>query len=476
MTFNSLVFVVYFAVVLLVYYRLSLRAQNIWLLLVSYFFYGYWDWRFCLLIAFTTLVDYFAALRMCRPGANKNRWLLVSVSMNLTVLGFFKYFGFFVDSAQVASQALGLPFDRPSLQVILPVGISFYTFQSIAYTVDVRRGLVQPVRDFIDFALFVVFFPQLVAGPIERADRMLPQFENPRKVDASNWSSGLSLILHGLFMKIVIADSAAPFVQRCFAFPGIYSSLGLLIGVYLFALQIYADFSGYSSMARGVARLLGFELRSNFEQPYFSTSITEFWRRWHISLSHWLRDYLYIPLGGNRLGTRRTYINLMLTMLLGGLWHGASWTFVIWGALHGLYLSAHKWYVSRQAKHRAIGGSPLLRNVGGALLTFHLVCLAWIFFRAPSLAAAWEYLGAMLSLRGPLLDFQNPGKVLEPGFVLALMSAAVIWLDWPVQRSGNHDILQTRHWLMRGAAYSALAAAILLFGGDDEVAFIYFQF
>jgi alginate O-acetyltransferase complex protein AlgI len=474
--FNSLDFAVYLLVVLVVYYRLPLRAQNVWLLVVSYFFYGYWDWRFCLLIAFSTLVDYVTALRMHRPGANKNRWLLVSVLSNLSILAFFKYFGFFVDSVQSALQALGWHVGRPALEVILPVGISFYTFQSIAYTVDVWRGELKPVRSLVDFALYVIFFPQLVAGPIERADRLIPQIEKPRTVNAERWASGLSLILHGLFMKIVIADNAAPFVQRCFAFPGIYSSLGLLIGVYLFALQIYADFSGYSNIARGVARLLGFELMVNFEQPYFATNITEFWRRWHISLSTWLRDYLYIPLGGNRRGARRTYVNLLLTMLLGGLWHGAAWTFVIWGALHGVFLALHKWYSSLRRPGVAAGSGTLLGKLAGGLLTFHLVCLAWIFFRAQSVDAAWDYLGALFSVQGPLLDRQNPGKVLEPGLVLALMSAAVIWLDWPVRRAGDHDVLQTRHWLMRGTAYSALAAAILLFGGEDEVAFIYFQF
>jgi alginate O-acetyltransferase complex protein AlgI len=474
MTFNSLEFAVFLAIVLAVYYQLSLRAQNVWLLAASYFFYGYWDWRFCLLIAFSTSVDYLTALRMCRPGANKDRWLILSILSNLSILCFFKYFGFFVDSAQTLVAVFGLHLQRPALQIILPVGISFYTFQSIAYTVDVRRGNLQPVRNLVDFALYVIFFPQLVAGPIERAGRLLPQIQNPRHVDGAGLSSALLLILTGLVLKIVIA---APFVQRCFTFPSIYPSFGLLIGVYLFALQIYADFAGYSSIARGVAKLLGFELMRNFEQPYFATNITDFWRRWHISLSSWLRDYLYIPLGGNRRGNVRTYVNLMLTMLLGGLWHGASWTFVIWGGLHGTYLALHKWILSARAPETdAVGRPTLLRSCAGAILTFHLVCLAWVFFRAQNFGAAREYLASMLTLRGPLLDFANPGKVLEPGLVLALMSAAVACLDWPVQKSGNAEVLLSRPWLLRGAAYSALLAAILLFGGEDEVAFIYFQF
>ena len=344
MLFNSLVFLGFLSVVLMVYPRLHWRRQNLFLLAASYYFYGTWDWRFTSLLMISTVVDYFVGQRIHMATEIRRRKLLltISVMVNLGILGFFKYFNFFVDSLGVLLDGAGFDPHLPVLRIILPVGISFYTFQTMSYTIDIYRKRMEPTRNFIDFALFVSFFPQLVAGPIERARVLLPQIAAPRQVTRPMITSGLNLMLMGYLKKVAIADTLAPLVDQIFSQPAGLDTGTLLTGVYAFAFQVYGDFSGYSDIARGVSRLLGFELLENFNAPYLSRSITEFWRRWHISLSTWLRDYLYIGLGGNRKGEFRTYINLFLTMLLAGLWHGAAWTFVVFGALHGVYLTVEK--------------------------------------------------------------------------------------------------------------------------------------
>ena len=336
MVFNSLQYLVFFPLVFAVYWQLKRRGQNVLLLLASWFFYAMWDWRFLGLMLLTTGVDFGVGRYLAMTEDDKKRKLAfgLSLGLNLTVLGFFKYFNFFVGSAADLLQTFGLDASEPTLRVLLPVGISFYTFHGISYTFDVFRRDIEPADDLLDFAVFVAFFPQLVAGPIGRAHLQLPQFEHERP--PLRWEqarSGLCLILLGLFKKVAIADALAPFVDRTFTEPGRASWISLLGGAYAFALQIYGDFAGYSDVARGSSRLLGIELPLNFEQPYLSRNITVFWRTWHISLSNWLRDYLYIPLGGNRGSRAKTYRNLMLTMVLGGLWHGAAWTFVAWGTL-----------------------------------------------------------------------------------------------------------------------------------------------
>jgi alginate O-acetyltransferase complex protein AlgI len=351
MLFNSFVFVLFLAIVLPVYYALSHRWQNRFLLVASYVFYGYWDWRFLGLLAISTVLDFALALLIAGTDSprRKKRRVALSVVVNLGILGFFKYFDFFVDSAAVLLESAGLQANLPMLRVVLPVGISFYTFQSMAYTIDVYRGIQPPTRNLLDFALYVAYFPQLVAGPIERASRLLPQIQSPRRVGQAQWERGAQLILWGYVKKVAIADGLAPYADAVFRDPSSFSGLSLWLGVYCFAVQIYCDFSGYTDIARGVSQLLGIELMENFRQPYLSRNITEFWRRWHISLSTWLRDYLYVPLGGNRRGPAMQYRNLMITMLLGGLWHGAAWTFVVWGGLHGLFLATHK-YMTRGRK------------------------------------------------------------------------------------------------------------------------------
>jgi len=358
MLFNSISFFFFVPIVLLGVRLLPGTQRQRWLLLASYFFYGSWDWRFLALILFTTAVDYWIAHRIHRSDDpdERRRALLVSVCVNLGVLGFFKYFNFFIDSAAALLEAAGLHASLPALQIILPVGISFYTFQSMSYVIDVYRRDTVPAQTFVLYALYVSYFPQLVAGPISRVGDLMPQLAAPSRVTADRVNFGLCLILIGLAKKVLIADMLAPEVDRIFADPESQSSGMLLRGAYFFAFQIYCDFSAYSDIARGVSEFFGVRLMINFEQPYLSRSITEFWRRWHISLSSWLRDYLYIPLGGNRLGAAKTYRNLMLTMLIGGLWHGAAWTFVAWGAWHGALLALERLSAVDVARRVGSGG------------------------------------------------------------------------------------------------------------------------
>src|SRR5580658_3419826 len=344
MFFDSTAYIVFLTVVVVIYWRLSFRSQNYFLLAASYFFYGWWDWRFLFLMAGSTLFDFLIARSIGRSNdpAHRKRLLILSLVLNFTFLGIFKYFNFFVGSFVHLTSVLGLKNIPVSLwSIILPPGISFYTFQEVAYIVDVYQRKLEPADSFVEYALFISLFPHLIAGPIQRPSHLLPQVQHPRTWDAGKAFDGVMLILEGLFRKCVIADNCALIANAAFGKhfggPNLYVTA---LGTYAFAWQIYGDFSGYSNIARGSAQLLGFHFMVNFRQPYFADSIQDFWRRWHISLSTWLRDYLYIPLGGNRFGERKTYRNLLLTMLLGGLWHGANWTFVLWGALHGLAISA----------------------------------------------------------------------------------------------------------------------------------------
>jgi alginate O-acetyltransferase complex protein AlgI len=349
---------------------------------------------------------------------------------------------------------------------VLPVGISFYTFQTMSYTIDVYRRRMEPTRRFLDFALFVSFMPQLVAGPIERAKHLLPQFASRRTVPrVADLQSGALLVLLGLLKKVAVADAVAPYVNDVFEDPGAASAPMLVVATYLFAIQIYADFSGYTDIARGTARLLGIDLMRNFAQPYLSRDVTEFWRRWHISLSTWLRDYLYVPLGGNRSGLRRTYVNLMLVMLLGGLWHGAAWTFVVWGGLHGTALALHRRLGGRP--HRV--EMPTWADLVPIIATFHFVCLAWVFFRANSFGDALDALAGVVSLRGGGVDASAVA-------MLGLTGGIVLAIDL-VQRHARDQTPMLR-WpqYAQGAFYGLCVAAIVLFSGATPVPFIYFQF
>lgn len=473
MLFNSLTFAIFITVVLPLYYLLAHRWQNRMLLVASYIFYGWWDWRFLFLLGLSTVVDFFVARRL--NATDDERWrkrlLWLSIGLNLVYLGFFKYFNFFADSLQQAVAPLGWELDFFTLRILLPVGISFYTFQSISYIVDVYRNAREHTDDFVAFALYLAYFPHLVAGPIQRSTQLLPQLLVPRRVKREQISSGLVLILLGLFKKVALADAVAPTVDRIFAAPAYASSGMLLLGVYLFALQIYCDFSGYTDIARGVSRLMGIELRINFRQPYFSANITEFWRRWHISLSEWLRDYLYISLGGNRGGRWQTYRNLMLTMLLGGLWHGAGWNFIIWGGLHGLYLSIHKAIMGEGRKEFQAPQTMAewLKYAASAAFTFHLVCLTWVFFRAPDLATAWAYLQGLFTQGGAVA-----GTLL---FLATCYLTLMIIVDLPAWLRHDEQPFPPRcHFLIRGVAYGVMVAMCIWVGNEYAVPFIYFQF
>ena len=475
MVFNSLQYLVFFPLVFAVYWQLKRRGQNVLLLLASWFFYAMWDWRFLGLMLLTTGVDFGVGRYLAMTEDEKKRKLAfgLSLGLNLTVLGFFKYFNFFVGSAADLRQTFGLDASEPTLRVLLPVGISFYTFHGISYTFDVFRHDIEPADDLLDFAVFVAFFPQLVAGPIGRAHLQLPQFEHERP--PLRWEqarSGLCLILLGLFKKVAIADALAPFVDRTFTEPGRASWISLLGGAYAFALQIYGDFAGYSDVARGSSRLLGIELPLNFEQPYLSRNITAFWRTWHISLSNWLRDYLYIPLGGNRGSRAKTYRNLMLTMVLGGLWHGAAWTFVAWGTLNGLYLCAHRWFTERPGgagdAHNGIGRftwSDVLPAIG----TFQLVVFAWIFFRSASFAEAFDVITGILTLQGGVTEW---GSL----FLVGALGIVTIAIDIAQRNTDTHTPMLDLPPALQGALYGAFVVAIVLFSGGATVPFIYFQF
>lgn len=464
MTFNSAEYGVFLLVVLAVYWQLPRRPQNLLLIGASYLFYGWWDPRFLVLLAASTLIDFGVGLRMAASSSDtaRRRWLAGALTANLGILGFFKYWGFFTDSAVEVVDRLGLHWTAPALHVVLPVGISFYTFQSMSYAIDVYRRRVEPCRSLLDYATFVSFFPQLVAGPIERAGHMLPQYERTRRRPAlDEVGAALSLILVGLFRKVVIADTMAPIVAAGYA-PGASGGAALL-AFYAFALQIYGDFAGYSAIARGSARLLGVELMINFDAPYLSASPTEFWRRWHISLSSWLRDYLYVPLGGNRRGPRRQHVNLMIVMLVGGLWHGASWTFVVWGAIHGGLLVAHRAWSGRRP-------DPVARTwPWRVLLTFHAVCVAWIFFRARSFGEAGDVIQAIAS--GPAT-----GLVATSVQLVVLAGLATLALDLLVARGRDEARLATWTPVRQGLAAGALLVGLVVFAGATPVPFIYFQF
>ena len=477
MLFNSYTFWLFFLTVFLLYRVLSHKWQNRMLLIASYVFYGAWDWRFLSLIWISTCVDYFVARQIAgdrtaeHARRGRKRWLVLSLIVNLGLLGFFKYFGFFVTEAGELLHWLGLSASIPTLRIVLPVGISFYTFQTMSYTIDVYRGRTQATRNtYVDFALYVAFFPQLVAGPIERSTRLMPQIRDPRTSKPGDFAEGLQLVAVGMFMKIVIADNMAKIVNGVFQSPiDELSGLDCLLGVYAFTLQIYGDFSGYSAIARGVAKWLGFDLMVNFNLPYFAQTPREFWHRWHISLSTWLRDYLYIPLGGSRGGALATYRNLMLTMVLGGLWHGAGWTFILWGMLHGGMLCADRLLALSPTKN-APSRTPSWVAVVKVLVTFHLVCLGWLLFRAESISQA----GNMLTLIAT--DFRVTAFAKFAMADIAFYAIPLLIYElWMLAHNDLNRLLRVA-WPIRAAAYSYLAIMILVFHPIVSHEFIYFQF
>jgi alginate O-acetyltransferase complex protein AlgI len=472
MLFNSFIFFAFLAIVLALYRRLEHRGQNRMLLVASYVFYGYWDWRFLSLIFISTVVDYFAAIAIESSGDPKRRKLLLlcSLATNLGFLGVFKYYGFFAVEAVDLLNSIGFAATLPSLQIVLPVGISFYTFQTMSYTIDVHRGDNKATRDFLNFALFVCFFPQLVAGPVERSQRLMPQILKPRPRHPDHFREGLYHIVIGLFKKVIIADNMAQIANAVFATPTTQlTGPECLIGVYAFAFQIYGDFSGYSSIAQGIARWMGFDLMTNFRMPYFAITPSDFWRRWHISLSQWLRDYLYVSLGGNRGGRLATYRNLLLTMVLGGLWHGAGWTFLAWGAFHGLLLCGYRVFEQR-AKSTATQPAGRMQHGIAWLLMFHFVCIGWLFFRADSIGQA----GAMLIMMAT--NFSVTSLTLSAMAMIVFFAGPIMLFEFWLERRGHLLSLLKVHWLPRGMAYAYCALMLVFFLPSVKQEFIYFQF
>jgi D-alanyl-lipoteichoic acid acyltransferase DltB (MBOAT superfamily) len=475
MVFNSLIFLLFLAVVLPVYYRLQHRAQNIFLLLASWFFYGWWDWRFLGLLWFTSLFDYYCAKWIEETDdARRQKFLLAgSMAVNLTVLGVFKYFNFFAASAVSLLHAFGFQADAPTLNVVLPLGISFYTFLSMSYTIDVYRRELKATPNLVDYQLFVGYFPHLVAGPIVRASYLLPQCERPRAIKSDQVVNGVWLVLLGFFKKVVIGDRLAQVVNWGFAgHAAPFADANAWLVLYAFAFQIYADFSGYSDIARGLSKLMGFELVENFNAPYLVTNPSAFWRHWHISLSTWLRDYLYIPLGGNRGSRARTYFNLLLTMLLGGLWHGAGAAYLLWGFFHGALLAIQRGWQQLRGQETFPPTTPnfFLRALK-IVLFFHVTCLGWLLFRAGSLPPGVSQVGMVKSFLHALFRLPHSLDAIAVGVLL--LSAIGLLLQW------KNDLMQRFvEWPTRWQA-TAVAAVLLAIAGlgvFEGAQFIYFQF
>ena len=475
MSFNSLTFVCLFCFVVVIQYsRLPWNAKKSTLLICSYLFYAAWNPPFVLLLWLSTLVDWFMARLIAassRPRVRK-LGLITSLAVNLGLLGFFKYSGFALESFCDGMRLLGVVFRPLELDIILPVGISFYTFQTLSYTLDIYRGSARPHRSFLDFALYVTFFPQLVAGPIVRSSHFLPQCATPRDLDSSKFGWGLNLILIGLFEKIILADGlCAPVVEKAYGVDTI-DFTGAWTGTLAFAGQIFFDFNGYSLVAIGIAMCLGFAIPDNFRFPYAAIGFSDFWRRWHVSLSSWLRDYLYISLGGNRSGRARTYVNLMMTMLLGGLWHGASWSFVVWGALHGAFLGVERALMTTSLRSWHVWQTHIGR-MALALLTFALVCFTWVFFRAESLSHAISMTITMLGLGGDggtsVFDFWT-------ALVVAILTGLLILGHTICREWGSLEATVARIGPTTWGGVCLAMVLLLVVCRGDERAFIYFQF
>ncbi|MCC6767839.1 MAG: MBOAT family protein [Bacteroidia bacterium] len=483
MLFNSLDFAFFFPLVFFLYWfvvKKQLQAQNFLLLAASYFFYACWDWRFLFLLMFSTLLDYFTGIKMREAGNIrwKRIWFWLSIVINLGFLGVFKYYNFFAESLAESLSYIGFHIDLLTLNIILPVGISFYTFHGLSYVIDVYKERIEPERNFVDYAVFVSFFPLLVAGPIERAQHLLPQIKRTRIFNSEQAVDGMRQILWGLFKKIVIADNCATFANEIFKHSDAYSGSTLVLGTLFFAFQIYGDFSGYSDIALGTARLLGIELLRNFAFPYFSRDIAEFWRRWHISLSTWFRDYLYIPLGGSRGGIWMKVRNTFVIFLVSGFWHGANWTFIVWGALHALYYMPLLVSGNNRNNLATVAQGKLFPDVkefGQMVLTFGLTCLAWIFFRAENVGHAWSYISEIFSQS--IIEIPRfPGmKKALTTIMLVTFFMAVEWHgrehQFAIQRSFSQ-----KNRIVRWSFYAFIVFLIGMFMPTEETPFIYFQF
>ena len=474
MVFTSLHFVVFFAVVYAAYRVLPHRAQNVMLLGASYYFYGSWDWRFLSLLIGSTLVDFLVARYLGRETDPRRRKLalILSLVFNLGMIGVFKYFEFFAASLVALGDLVGWHFDPVTIHVVLPIGISFYTFMTISYVIDVYRREIPPTTHLLDFALFVAYFPHLVAGPILRASLLLPQIEQPRTITRQQIAGGLWLVGWGCFQKMFVADNLAPLVDSVFGPSATPTGADVVVAAWAFAFQIYGDFAGYSNIARGTSRLMGIELNVNFRFPYFVISPQAFWRHWHISLSTWLRDYLYIPLGGSREGTWKTHRNLMITMALGGLWHGAAWTFVLWGLYQGSVLVAARAIQQRAARAGIVvrTGLNVPRVVLGVVM-FHVTCFGWLIFRAESFDQLLRFVGLVIH------DFRPTQATVDSLLVpLLLVLAPLLPIHIFQARHDSEDAPLGLPIVVRYALYAAVFWAVLLWGDFEGAQFIYFQF
>lgn len=473
MLFNSLEFAIFLPIAFLLYwfvFNRKVRWQNLFVVVASYIFYGWWDWRFLFLMAFTSFCSWGSGLLIHKYRETPTAKLchVLNIVLNLAILGVFKYYNFFVSSFSKLF-SLGHA-DGLLLHIILPVGISFYTFQALSYSIDVYRQKLEPTRDIIQFFAFVSFFPQLVAGPIERATNLLPQFEKPRKFDYSQAVDGMRQILWGLFKKIAVADTCAVYVDQVFGNFQAQNGTTLIIAAILFAIQIYGDFSGYSDIAIGTAKLFGIRLMRNFRNPYFSRDIAEFWRRWHISLTTWFRDYVYIPLGGSRVSKGKIIRNTFIIFLLSGFWHGANWTFIAWGAYHAILflplilMGKNRKYLNEVAEGKAL---PSLKETGQMLLTFMLATAGWIIFRSDSIAQAWQYFGQIPHLGTPYT---------EGLLTITLLTAGMFVVEW-VQRQREHglDLQMLKSHILKFSIYYIIIFILFLVQKGAE-SFIYFQF
>ncbi|MGB3591986.1 MAG: MBOAT family O-acyltransferase [Nonlabens sp.] len=474
MLFNSLEFAFFLPIVFVLYWfvtQRNLKLQNLLLLVASYIFYGWWDWRFLGLIVFSSFLDYFLGLQIHNSEKKSSRkaYLLASLLVNLGFLGFFKYYNFFAESFAESFTFFGSSFEASRLNIILPVGISFYTFQTLSYTIDVYRKQLTPTRDIIAFFSFVSFFPQLVAGPIERATHLLPQFLKEREFNYQFAKTGIQLIVWGLFKKMVIADNAAIIVQGIFGDYASQNSLTLIVGMLLFTFQIYCDFSGYSDIAIGTGRMFGFDLMTNFKFPYLSKNISEFWKRWHISLSTWFRDYLYIPLGGSKVSQGMALRNIFIVFLVSGFWHGANWTFIFWGFIHGL-LYIPMFVKSKSAKSQITPDSQL-KTVLNGIFIFTFVCFAWIFFRSESVTDSFNYITGIFTNSGSGKFFLSTTKYSVITAISFAFIVVMMLIEYSFYRKGKFEV--------KLPAYGLVALLLCIFYAGalkDHSSFIYFQF
>ena len=482
MLFNSLDFAIFLPIVFTFYWLLNnknVKFQNILIVIASYFFYGWWDWRFLFLILISTLIDYSVGLQLVKSKKQNNRlvFLWCSLLFNLGILGVFKYYNFFLDNFIEAFSFFGYPIQGRYLNIVLPVGISFYTFQTLSYTIDVYRGKLNPTTNFIAFSAFVSFFPQLVAGPIERAKNLLPQFYNKRHFVYVKAVDGLRQILWGLFKKVVIADNCAVYSNEIFNNSDNLNGSTMVLGAVFFTFQIYGDFSGYSDIAIGTARLFGFKLSKNFAFPYFSRDIAEFWRRWHISLSTWFRDYVYIPLGGSRVSKSKAVFNTIIVFLVSGFWHGANWTFIVWGLLNALYFIPLL-ITQKNRRHLDVvahgKSSPSVSDFIKMSFTFMLTVFAWIFFRAENISHAAQILQSIFSLSLFKLPYFPDGTQAIPTIILIIIFILIEWRGRQDEYALEIFLLKWKRPL-RLAFYYLLVFALFWFGGNEQQ-FIYFQF